>query len=450
MTYGVCDTVTCIFGRQLDSGGGNVGFDGHSLQSVAMVAVNAAIETIDGKIAFAGNCSGFGQCVVRLNTNGSVDASFNASGAVTGRVQPKVAPRAIGSQHDGKLVVASRCIVENTVFICVERLNIDGMTDDAFSYVAPGVNAANVPRGVRVLPLPLTAEDIEVSAVAIRANRKFILSGTCTFGTKKSFCAVQLDASGAFDATFGTGGISTVAITAGDDMVKAAVPQPDGKLLLVGECPEAQNSVVCVARLNETGLPDLRFNRGNAAAPGTLLARPCQRVSVGNNGAILQNDGKLLVATQCRESSVSFSLSRFNADGSLDTEFGADNSPGVFKGEITRTPLGGEAQCGGAGVGVARNGTIYTGNAGASESGQYYFCASMLEGGSTAARNCSMDIDGDGRTLASIDALIQTRVALGFTGVEALQGITFPQAAQRTDWQSIRDYLAAQCGLQIP
>jgi hypothetical protein len=60
-----------------------------------------------------------------------------------------------------------------------------------------------------------------------------------------------------------------------------------------------------------------------------------------------------------------------------------------------------------------------------------------------------MDIDGDGKVLATTDALIQTRIALGLRGSAVTNGISFPSGATRTSWTAIRNYLATQCGMEL-
>jgi hypothetical protein len=77
------------------------------------------------------------------------------------------------------------------------------------------------------------------------------------------------------------------------------------------------------------------------------------------------------------------------------------------------------------------------------------FCLARYEGGPFDARNCSMDIDGDNRVLATTDMLIGARVALGLTGNAVIGSITFAPHATRTTWPAIRDYLVTQCGMSL-
>lgn len=71
-------------------------------------------------------------------------------------------------------------------------------------------------------------------------------------------------------------------------------------------------------------------------------------------------------------------------------------------------------------------------------------------GGPLSYRACSLDLDGDGMTTATIDGLISTRVMLGLTGTAVTTGITFPAAATRTNWTAIRNFLVTHCEMNLP
>ena len=81
--------------------------------------------------------------------------------------------------------------------------------------------------------------------------------------------------------------------------------------------------------------------------------------------------------------------------------------------------------------------------------GNYDFCIARYDGGPFDAKNCSLDIDGDGSVLATTDSLIHARIALGVTGNAVINGITFAPNASRNTWPLIRDYLITQCGMSL-
>jgi uncharacterized delta-60 repeat protein len=123
---------------------------------------------------------------------------------------------------------------------------------------------------------------------------------------------------GNLDMSFGAGGMTTADFggSAGA-RARAAVLQPDGKLVVVG------TSEVGFALIRYTldGRPDPTFGSG-----GKAMTYFTQSVTFANDVA-LQNDGKIIVAgvTGVTDGLVppgGFALARFNSDGSLDNSFG--------------------------------------------------------------------------------------------------------------------------------
>ena len=77
-------------------------------------------------------------------------------------------------------------------------------------------------------------------------------------------------------------------------------------------------------------------------------------------------------------------------------------------------------------------------------------CAVRFSGYPSAARQCSLDIDGDGSYVATVDGLIATRVMLGLTGSAVVNGVSFPATATRTTWPALRTHLITQCQMALP
>ena len=77
------------------------------------------------------------------------------------------------------------------------------------------------------------------------------------------------------------------------------------------------------------------------------------------------------------------------------------------------------------------------------------FLVARYHGFPSEVRNCSMDVDGDGKVIATTDGLLLTRAMLGFTGSALINGVTFAPHALRKTGADIRDYLISQCGMSI-
>src|SRR5438105_310716 len=120
------------------------------------------------------------------------------------------------------------------------------------------------------------------------------------------------------DNTFGTTGTGVTTISNGYDSSKVLV-QPDGKILLVGMLSRA---TILLARYNPDGSLDSSFGTG-----GRVTHRINDHDS-DSHGAALQPDGKIVVIGRTYSNSeIRSFFARYNANGSLDTGFGAN---GIF------------------------------------------------------------------------------------------------------------------------
>ncbi len=150
----------------------------------------------------------------------------------------------------------------------------------------------------------------------------------------------------------------------------------------------------------------------------------------------------MLLAGGCANgTNETFCVIRYNADGRLDTAW---NSTGKVISPIDTASVEPPSvtmvlQPDGK---VLLAGTCFNGS-------NNDFCAIRYDGGPFGYKNCSLDIDGDNRVLATTDSLIHARIALGITGSAVTNGITFPPTATRNTWPLIRDYLVTQCGMSL-
>src|SRR5439155_927966 len=121
---------------------------------------------------------------------------------------------------------------------------------------------------------------------------------------------------GDLDPSFGAGGQVTTPILSGYDAASALVVLPDGKLVAAGHAYNANNDTFALVRYNADGSLDGNFGTGGKVT-----------TPFGNGGAarggVLQADGGVVAAGQSmRGSVIQVALVRYNADGSLDTSFG--------------------------------------------------------------------------------------------------------------------------------
>ncbi len=248
-------------------------------------------------------------------------------------------------------------------------------------------------------------------------------------------CVARFQSNGQRDVGgFGSNGFVTLDLVAGNEQINAIAMQPDGKIVLAGFC-NVSDLAFCVGRINPDGTPDLV-----GFGVGGLVVTTLGSGSASINAIALQSDGKIVAAGHCSgASNGDFCLTRYHSNGANDLSFGTGGWV------ITQIGTGGDTA---NAVAIQADGKIVA--AGSCNGASFTdFCIARYQGGSFGARQCSMDIDGDGVVRADRDLLIATRVAFGMKGNDVMNAITFESHATRQSWESIRDYLANQCGMRV-
>jgi len=217
----------------------------------------------DGKVMIVGQFTSVNGValnrIARLNTNGSVDASFNPGTAANGDIL------AMAVQPDGKIVIAGNFTSYSGISrMRIARIEANGSLDTTFN---PGSGSNQVINTIGLLP-----------------NGKMFVSGSfLEFNGRPGRCLVRLNADGSVDTTtnIGTGmnGASTTLSIL-----------PDGKVIISGFFSEI-NGVTRyeMARLHPDGSLDTSFSVGSASLnPVTGIANSFITLAV-------QSDGKILI-----------------------------------------------------------------------------------------------------------------------------------------------------------
>ncbi len=155
--------------------------------------------------------------------------------------------------------------------------------------------------------------------------------------------------------------------------------------------------------------------------------------------------GRSVPAAVAEIQAPTFCIGPAQSDGTLDGTFDG-NTPGNANGRV-RFPIGSDYDVVVA-IALQQDGKIVAGGMRRPVGRQRFL--SLRDSTSAAVRHleCRLDIDGDGEVLATTDALILARVALGMTGDAVLAGINVSNAPRNT-WAAIRNYLVTQCGMRI-
>jgi len=262
--------------RLLANGHGDTTFDPGA--AGANATVHALAIQADGKIlvggAFTYLATDNRSYIGRLNSDGTLDASFNpgASGTV----------KTMAVQTDGKILVGGEFATSlgGQVRTFIGRLNSDGTLDTSFNPTVDGF----------------------VNAIALQTDGKILMGGDFTvIGGAGRTRIARLNADGSLDTTF--------VATNANNTVSAMAIQADGKILVGGIFTTiGGQDRNFIARLNTDGSVDTNFNP-NADTPVNALA--------------IQPDGKILVGGSFATLGVTARprIGRLNLDGTVDTTF---------------------------------------------------------------------------------------------------------------------------------
>jgi len=266
----------------------------------------------DGKIVAAGVAaihmgeSGYVNhfAVVRYQSNGSLDPSFDGDGRATILLGcGEASASAVALQADGKIVVAGGTFCSSYDF-AVARFHSDGSLDPAFG--AGGVATTHFGRN-------------EVaSSLALQGDGKIVVAGSSYSGAASDFALARYNANGSLDASFGAGGKATTDFSGGADYANAVALQSNGKIVVAGSGAIGGNRDFVLARYNTNGSLDTGFGVG-----GKVIT-PVRSGHDDGNALVIQPDGKIIVSGSSENSSGrrDYALVRYNSDGSLDAGFG--------------------------------------------------------------------------------------------------------------------------------
>ena len=147
-----------------------------------------------------------------------------------------------------------------------------------------------------------------------------------TFVTCSGLAQLAHAAPGDLDTSFGTNGFVTTNIPNGSSTANGGAVQPDGKVIAVGHVGATNfgKSNFALTRYNANGTLDSTFGSNGVVS-----------TDFGNSGGAsidtvyamaLQTDGKIIAAgtTEDPTASTNFALIRYNVDGSVDTAFGTN------------------------------------------------------------------------------------------------------------------------------
>lgn len=261
-------------------------------------ASDVAVQS-DGKIVVVGSGPLADFVVARYNQDGSPDLTF---GSGTGRVITDLGGQeylwGVVIQPDGKIVAGGVSTLPGSFFF-IARYNSDGSLDTGFGGGTGKVLTA----------LCVDTGDGNYGAdLAIQPDGKLV--GAVGFDNCGQLIRYASD--GSLDVSFGNHGFVTTSIGSYFDTV---LVQPNGKIIL-GAVHRG------MLRYEPNGSLDLSFGSGGFVSTFPFLL----------TSLTIQPDGKMIAFGRDYHHLNSFSLVRYNINGSLDTSFGLNG--------LVTTPIG--------------------------------------------------------------------------------------------------------------
>ena len=225
-------------------------FSGDGKLTTTIGASVSYVDTVllqrDGKIVVTGLCyssaaGGYSQfCLARYNVNGSLDSTFNTDGRAQAQIGNFNASAYGGAvlQPDGKIVMAGYCDPlagpPGSMF-CLARFEANGALDTGFSTDGQVFTT-------------MGNDSSYIRSVALQTDGKIIAAGRCQGLATADFCFARYHGTGALDTSFNTDGRVISAIGSDDDNGFGLTVQPDGKIVVVGNCSNGSNDDFCIAR----------------------------------------------------------------------------------------------------------------------------------------------------------------------------------------------------------
>jgi len=209
----------------------------------------------DGKVLIAGQFTQVNATtrpyIARLNSNGSLDLSFDPTNS------PNFTVYALALQPDGRILIGGAFTALGAEAIrYVARLNGDGSPDTSF---LTGTTVAN-----------------ELRALAIQPDGRIVIGGRFTTVAGQSRRRVaRLLPDGTLDASFNPG-------TGANDSIRTLALQPDGKIVVGGQFTSFNGLAVgYLARLQTNGVLDLTCCTNANAAVRSVAVEPGGNILIG-------------------------------------------------------------------------------------------------------------------------------------------------------------------------
>jgi uncharacterized delta-60 repeat protein len=303
--------------------------------------------------------------VARLNLDGSLDLTFGGSGngiVLYADTQDRgsMGCNALAIQSDGKIVVSGSDSFNNNTYFALVRFNTDGTVDTSFQFSNAGLLTGQAGLVLTDFPTPAgTGHSAYVNGLVIAPNGTIAAAGTGLDAIGNQRFAVDLyNPNGTPDADFNGVGREMTSLGT-SDLGFGIACQSDGNFVVSGSTIQGTNAAFTLLRYHPDGTLDPSFGAAGVTStnfPDGTGGPIGNGIQVDYAGRLaLQADGKIVVVGLSEDANQfggrNFAVARFNPDGSLDSTFN-------FDGLVTTDLFGGERNDTGIAVGLQADGKI--------------------------------------------------------------------------------------------
>ncbi len=237
----------------LDTSFNSNGFVTTDFNNTAEPAMDITID-LNGKIVAAGfahNGTNYDFAVVRYNSDGSLDTSFNTNGMVTTDLGGDDRISGVATYPNGNVIVVGRTGSASDYDFAIVRYNNDGTLDTTF-----GTN------GVIIIDLGGTND--RAREITFDLNGKIVIVGRSNGTGSNDFVVMRFNDDGSPDTTFGTNGMVITNI-GGNDRGRAVVIDSSDRIIVLGTSNSQGGNDFAVIRYNIDGSLDTTFDTNGIA-----------------------------------------------------------------------------------------------------------------------------------------------------------------------------------------
>ena len=250
-------------------------------------------------------------------TNGRFELTTDSGVAVTSWTQAQIDANQVVYVHDG-----SNTTSDSISFTVDDGLG-NALSGQTFAITITAVNdAPTFTSGVGdggVITAVGDGNDY-IRSITVQDDGKILVAGASDIDGNSDFALTRYNTDGSLDTTFGGDGIVTTDIDSTYDSGHSVTVQNDGKILVAGYSHNGTDYDFALTRYNTDGSPDNSFG-----VNGIVTTDIDSNNNDFGRSVTVQDDGKILVAGYTGTTNYLFALTRYNANGSLDTSFGGGN-----------------------------------------------------------------------------------------------------------------------------